>query len=136
MSCVKYRVRDQHMLALLLLQLIVSNCTNEGHEKHESVMGFFKSRILFFFHILKDAPTLSRYPVTDAVSLTHAFHGPFWCSFRMNCTENRANSAFETELLVSPKPIPSSKKYCSLRAHFHNGTPSVQLLKSKMLESS
>ena len=92
MSCVKYRVRDQHMLALLLLQLIVSNCTNEGHEKHESVMGFFESRILFFFHILKDAPTLSRYPVTDAVSLTHAFHGPFWCSFRMNCTENRANS--------------------------------------------
>lgn len=76
MSCVKYTVRDQHMLALLSLQLIASNCTNEGHEKHESVMGFLESCILFFLPHLKGHTYSELYPVTDAVSLTHAVHGP------------------------------------------------------------
>ena len=64
---------------------------------------------LFFFHILKGTPTLSLCHVTDAVSLTHAFHGPLRCNFKMNSTENRANSMHSkpnswSALNLSPLP--------------------------------
>lgn len=116
MSCVKYTVRDQHMLALLSLQLIASNCTNEGHEKHESVMGFLESCILFFLPHLKGHTYSEPVPCDRCCISDSCFPWPLSAIALNTLTENRANSVHSNQpgLTSTYPPLPKNTAHQSM----------------------